>query len=126
MERAQGTYHCRCAEPPRRRGLPTLGTRRTGPGLRARLPGPFRRPLAPARAYPKLGGGPPADPARDPRRSPRRRRSHCRRAVPPPLKAAAPAAGELGPGAPPPSGCGLGERRERGGALRPGRARSAF
>lgn len=88
-------------------------TARASWGRSAALP----RLPAPARDYPHLGGRPPAAPARDPQRSPR---SHSRRAVPPPLKAAAPAAGEIGPGAPPPSGCGLGRRREQGGALRPG------
>ena len=56
---------------------------------------------------------------RGPRPSPSLRRA-ARRAVPPPLKAAAPAARGLGPGAPPSSGCGLGGQRERGGASRPG------
>lgn len=57
-----------------------------------------------------LGGRPPAAFTYDPQRSPGSR--DLRRAGPPLLKAAAPAAVEIGPGAPPPSGCGLDRSRE--------------
>lgn len=59
---------------------------------------------------PDLSGGPTAAFTGDPHRSPGSRDR--RRTVPPPLKAAAPATGEIGPGAPPPSGCGLGRSGE--------------